>query len=276
MGEQRWSSMKILDEAGAVNASCLEEIVMELKRKQFEQKLLLLVPWALAGQQKQELVKHVLQTLSVADLRSLGPNKLGWSNARLSSVWKQALAAAVQNSKEFMCPICMDPLIELSASGEPRTTASMWFAPLHKNEHWSNQPCGHACCRTCMKTWAETSINDSKVNIKCPCPGCSYCLYDHELQSLVTVDAFQRHQEHKNADYLKHLRKSLKEDIRLKCWLKSNARPCPDCHVIVSRSEGCNHMQCICGTKFCYGCGFKKCKCNLSRDKRRDIWVPKN
>lgn len=166
----------------------------------------------------------------------------------------------------------MDPLIQLSHSGAP-ITSNMWYAPLYKNEHWSSQPCGHACCQACMGTWAETSINDGKVNIRCPAPSCAYSLFDHDLQKLVTPEAFERHQEHKNADYLKHLRTSLKEDVRLNKWLKTYARPCPDCHVIVSRSEGCNDMKCICGTSFCYACGFKKCQCNQT--KRRDIWKPK-
>jgi len=180
----------------------------------------------------------------------------------------------MKSSKEFTCPICMDPLIQLSHNGAPNTS-KMWFAPLHKNEHWSNQPCGHACCQTCMKMWAETSINDQKVNIKCPAPYCSYSLFDHDLQKLVSPEAFERHQEHKNADYFKHLKASLKEDVRLNRWLKTHARPCPDCHVIVSRSEGCNHMGCVCGARFCYACGFKECKCREERSKRRDIWRPK-
>uniref|UniRef100_A0A0G4FBV5 RING-type domain-containing protein n=1 Tax=Chromera velia CCMP2878 TaxID=1169474 RepID=A0A0G4FBV5_9ALVE len=29
---------------------------------------------------------------------------------------------------------------------------------------------------------------------------------------------------------------------------------CPNCRVPVLRSEGCNSMQCICGTQFCYAC----------------------
>lgn len=30
---------------------------------------------------------------------------------------------------------------------------------------------------------------------------------------------------------------------------------CPTCLNMVSRSEGCNHMDCVCGVEFCYRCG---------------------
>lgn len=148
-----------------------------------------------------------------------------------------------------------------------------WFVLPRSSEHWSNMPCGHACCRSCMAMWAETAINDQKLRVKCPAENCSYTLYDQDLQTLVSPQAFERHQEHKSADYLQHLKTTLKEDVTLKMWLKSHARPCPDCHVIVSRSEGCNHMMCVCGTRFCYACGFKNCKCGIA--KKRDIWNPR-
>jgi hypothetical protein len=81
---------------------------------------------------------------------------------------------------------------------------------------------------------------------------------------------FKRHQEHKHADHLKNLRAIIKHDDVLLQWLRSHARPCPDCHVIVSRSEGCNTMICVCGTRFCYACGSKKCECSIKN--RNSIW----
>jgi hypothetical protein len=44
---------------------------------------------------------------------------------------------------------------------------------------------------------------------------------------------------------------------------------CPNCSVCIERNEGCNHMMCKCGTRFCYNCGLItvtekfKCKCGL-------------
>lgn len=33
---------------------------------------------------------------------------------------------------------------------------------------------------------------------------------------------------------------------------------CPNCHVPVERTAGCNLIGCLCGTQFCYGCGARR------------------
>lgn len=264
--EKRGRFLKILDESECIIQADLHASMDAVKVEWFEQKLLVDVPWSLTDLQKSAVVKEIMRKLAASDLSNCRQNVT-------SSIWQDALASAMQTSELFTCPICMDPLVEFVEHTRQPQMSNMWFARLQKNEHWSSQPCGHACCRTCMKMWAETAINDQKVNVRCPAPGCSYSLFDHDIKSLVSSDAFERLQEHKNADYLQHLRKALKEDMRLNSWLNSNARPCPDCHVIVSRYEGCDAMQCVCGTRFCYACGFKSCKCGKA--KRTDIWKPK-
>ena len=53
---------------------------------------------------------------------------------------------------------------------------------------------------------------------------------------------------------------------------------CPSCQHVVEKSEGCNFMECICGTEFCYGCGVEYgaddeyCECpgNLHGDDEDD------
>merc|ERR1711879_390206 len=128
-----------------------------------------------------------------------------------------------------------------------------------------------------MQTWAESEINSHRIKIKCPSPGCSYHLWDQDLENLVSDDAFQRHLEHRNADYLERLKTDLKEDPEFFAWVKSNSKPCPECHIIVSRSQGCNHMRCLCGCEFCYvsGCMYKDCICGKpGRASRVDIWNP--
>jgi E3 ubiquitin-protein ligase RNF144 len=32
---------------------------------------------------------------------------------------------------------------------------------------------------------------------------------------------------------------------------------CPSCQHVVEKMDGCNFMECICGTEFCYGCGME-------------------
>lgn len=45
-------------------------------------------------------------------------------------------------------------------------------------------------------------------------------------------------------------------------------KACPNCQALVERSNGCNHMKCHCGQRFCYQCGEAfaseaTCKCGL-------------
>jgi hypothetical protein len=175
-------------------------------------------------------------------------------------------------TKSVVCPICADSMFTISDDGSG-VECNYWSATSRKNEHWNNHACGHAFCRSCARRWAETAINEQRLQIRCPAPGCKYCLWDQDLKELLSFNMFQRHQEHLHTDHLKNLRGLVKEDDDLMAWLRQNARPCPDCHVIVSRSEGCNSMLCVCGTRFCYACGFKACQCRVK--SRSDIWVPK-
>lgn len=38
---------------------------------------------------------------------------------------------------------------------------------------------------------------------------------------------------------------------------KQKWRQCPQCKHMVERVAGCNHVQCRCGTPFCFQCGMK-------------------
>lgn len=258
-----------------VNGDIVDRFRRKAKRSEFEGELKRYFPdWHLTEKQHSEIIDHILEAHSrivlVALFRACGQDhrEVARSTALLYS---DAFDAAVgQGAAAFHCSICLAPLVTKTSGGVD--ASAMWLAKNQKTEHWSKEPCGHAFCRTCMGTWAETKINDQHRQIRCPAEGCSYCLWDQDIRELVPQLVFERHQEHKNADYLQHLKDAMKGDPSLKNWMKSHCRPCPDCHVVVSRSEGCDQMMCVCGSRFCYACGFKKCRCG---HKHKDIWNPR-
>eukprot|EP00744_Colponema_vietnamica_P000674 GILI01001190.1.p1 GENE.GILI01001190.1~~GILI01001190.1.p1 ORF type:complete len:474 (+),score=137.91 GILI01001190.1:72-1493(+) len=40
-------------------------------------------------------------------------------------------------------------------------------------------------------------------------------------------------------------------------------QPCPQCSVMIVKSEGCNYVTCVCGMSMCFGCGsdYNNCQC---------------
>lgn len=214
---------------------------------------------------RKEVAKGIVQNVQVKELAEAEAR--GFSTLIRDAIQRMITAG----SSIISCPICMFPLVSISDRGE-LDLSNMWCAALRKNEHWSNHACGHTFCRSCMERWAETAVNEHKVRIRCPAEHCSYSLWDQDLVQLLSRSMFIRYKEHKHADYLQNLRTIADKDDNLMRWLRQHARPCPECHVIVSRSEGCNTMTCVCGTRFCYACGCQPCQCgNKSKD---DIWKP--
>ena len=53
--------------------------------------------------------------------------------------------------------------------------------------------------------------------------------------------------------------------------------PCPNCHALIEKTDGCNHIHCICGQDFCYWCGVaympdgRGCDCHLLDDPQDDV-----
>jgi len=238
----------------------------ETLRHLFGKKFLCKFPdWPFTDVQKVAVVDRILKTLPISELPTCKPQEFHYRDA----LTYEASDGCMR------CPVCMDPMVEQKADGS-LDTSQLWFAQPRKTEHWSNNPCGHACCRSCMSQWAETIINDQKTSVKCPVPGCSYRLWNQDLGELVTKKVLKHHKEHERADHFEVLAKlsKSKRNADLKKWLRANARPCPECHVIVSRYEGCNVMTCVCGTKFCYACGFIACQCHTNKEFRPDIWKP--
>ena len=38
-------------------------------------------------------------------------------------------------------------------------------------------------------------------------------------------------------------------------WANEHGKQCPECRRMIEKSEGCNHMTCLCGAHFCWKCG---------------------
>jgi len=72
-------------------------------------------------------------------------------------------------------------------------------------------------------------------------------LYNHNL----------RHSGRSCSNYKKVCKTVPDDDGYAAVALSYGARGCPNCSIRVQRSDGCNHMTCICGFEWCYVCGKK-------------------
>ncbi|EGG16499.1 hypothetical protein DFA_09037 [Cavenderia fasciculata] len=43
-------------------------------------------------------------------------------------------------------------------------------------------------------------------------------------------------------------------------FIRYNTRTCPTCNLIIEKNGGCHDMTCVCGQRFCYGCGQDRSK----------------
>merc|ERR1712139_444108 len=91
--------------------------------------------------QKKAVVARILKMFPISE--SFVPKE----RLYVEAIMYEARHASMQ------CPICMEPVVTKTEDGRI-DTSEMWFAPERKTEHWSNKPCGHACCRSCISQWA--------------------------------------------------------------------------------------------------------------------------
>lgn len=275
--DPRWNGTDVIvkDERGN-DLSLVEDAGLKVKTEWFSD-LYMLPRWLPSKVEtfQKQVLDRLLMAHSSEKLFHLFEDQAG-----LHLAWQAAVWAAIQGSASFACPMCAEPFIQIQMQSDGRiidhvevseTDLAEWTPSLRKTEHWSSNPCGHVCCLECMQSWAATSINDQKTQIRCPAVGCSHVLWDHDVKALVSEDVFKSYTELKQADHVKKLKDDLKDE-KLGAWLKMHARPCPDCHIVVSRSEGCNMMMCVCGCKFMYCCGCKTCCC--AKASKPDIWNP--
>ena len=139
--------------------------------------------------------------------------------------------------------------------------------------------------KTCPNPKCNLSIrvqNSIPKEIKCKC-GQIFCFSCLE-ESHIPCDCFLA-QEWKNfgtkfgsEDYVWIRKAGEKEQFT---WINSFVKKCPNCSLIIEKTQGCNHMRCIsCGSEFCWNClkpwkNHKYCHGNNPQKKINTLMFPK-
>mmetsp|Transcript_27656 Transcript_27656/g.81285 ORF Transcript_27656/g.81285 Transcript_27656/m.81285 type:complete len:342 (+) Transcript_27656:43-1068(+) len=128
--------------------------------------------------------------------------------------------------------------------------------------------CMHKFCKGCWQRHVTLKIHEGVYTITCMDPGCTSELRDSDVKRLVPQE-YKRFVKNKFADFEKRVRDIFVLDDDFAKWARANTQCCPRCHIIVERTEGCNHVRCRCGHEFCYRCGkptAEDCNCAYARD----------
>ena len=116
-------------------------------------------------------------------------------------------------------------------------------------------------CAPCAARWLEIQARDGAIYTRCPTPGCKTPLPREALELLLEPEAYQAHLARARRSYEQRLRDlqartaagSNDDDdgtAAFLAWAGDSTRACPECHVLIYRSEGCAHMSCACGAEF--------------------------
>lgn len=138
-------------------------------------------------------------------------------------------------------------------------------------------------CAPCAKRWLAIQSKDGVAYVRCPTPKCRAPLSRDTLELLLTPEAYRAHLKRARQSFesrLSDLRQSAKSmsfataksvtqhaadslaprseshktdddgTLAFLRWAGDATRACPECHVIIYRSEGCAHMSCACGAEF--------------------------
>ncbi|KAJ8606375.1 hypothetical protein CTAYLR_009316 [Chrysophaeum taylorii] len=154
-----------------------------------------------------------------------------------------------------------------------------------RRRHQTPDAVPEACelCAPCAERWLSIQARDGVAYVRCPTPRCRAPLSRETLELLLTPEAYQAHLKRARRSFESRLRQlqtsarstsfraaetatddakqalskttttSAADDdgtLAFLRWAGDATRACPECHVIIYRSEGCAHMSCSCGAEF--------------------------
>ena len=116
-------------------------------------------------------------------------------------------------------------------------------------EHYKKTKCDHEFCRGCLVNWITASVSDRNVQIRCPEDDCTFVFSGDDVNRIAGEAIYKTFTAIGNENYQARICE-VASDPKMAAWIEKNTRVCPNCHVIIERSAGCNSMRCPCGSTF--------------------------
>ena len=139
------------------------------------------------------------------------------------------------------------------------STASIPLCPICYEEDAAVilSACQHRSCGACLVRWTEKEESSGR-DTGPTCPFCRMAIHEGDILRVMGRPFCPRMEaavgEATDDDEI--------DDLTLH-WISQNTMPCPFCQNRVEKSDGCDHMECLCGYQFCYRCGgaYGRCRC---------------
>lgn len=149
-----------------------------------------------------------------------------------------------------------------------QSTASLLLCPICCGEDLSTSDnssitlttCGHASCKSCLVKWVEREESSGQT-MSPTCPFCRVVISDADVLVILARPFKTREVLPDDSNIDEEI-----DELTLQ-WLNEHTKVCQGCGTRVEKSFGCDHMECLCGYRFCYNCGSPGgiCRCGNSR-----------
>ena len=187
--------------------------------------------------------------------------------AALAALLPAGAAEAARSTRTFSCVACGDEVADrdtIALHRQPPYHALAAYANADPPRARGGAPAS-ACdlCAPCAARWLKIQGADGAVYARCPTPSCKQPLPRETLELLLEPEAYEAHLGRARQSYearLRELQRAAGGDgetppdgdgtLAFLEWAGDSTRACPDCHVLIYRSEGCAHMSCACGAEF--------------------------
>lgn len=119
--------------------------------------------------------------------------------------------------------------------------------------------CSHTSCQGCLAQWIEKVESTGQTDL----PGCPFCRVPLTLEE--TNEILGRPFQRASAMGAALGGADEEMDDLTRQWLNEQTKPCPRCGAWIEKIEGgCDMMECLCGYRWCYGCGAPGARCGCT------------
>jgi len=113
--------------------------------------------------------------------------------------------------------------------------------------------CSHQGCKSCTTKWIKKQEESGHATS----PTCPFCRAEIDDDDVIAILG----RPFKQREALSRPANEEIDELTLQ-WLNNQTTLCPGCGSRVEKSDGCDHMTCLCGCEFCFECGSMQCLCN--------------